>query len=75
MRHVGVGGTASAFERMGRHRLIRTQAAQAAQNFRLCSLYMMIIYDCAVLVSQQPVEILPLLSHGFADGSWLDFHR
>jgi hypothetical protein len=75
MRHVGVGGTASAFERMGRHRFIRTQAAQAAPNFRLVILYMTIVHDCAVLVSQQPVEILPLLSHGFADGSWLDFHR
>jgi hypothetical protein len=58
MRHAGVGGTASAFERMGRHRLIRTQAAQAAPNVRLGSLYMTIVHDCAVLVSQQPVEIL-----------------
>jgi hypothetical protein len=59
MRHAGVGGTASAFERVGRHRLIRAQAAQAAARFQLESLYMTIVHDCAVLLSQQPVEILP----------------
>jgi hypothetical protein len=56
MRHAGVGGTASAFERVGRHRLIR---AQAAARFQLESLYMTIVHDCAVLLSQQPIEILP----------------
>jgi hypothetical protein len=42
MCHAGVGGTASAFELVGRHRLIRAQAAQAKPNFRLGSLYMTI---------------------------------
>jgi hypothetical protein len=49
-----VGGTASAFELVGRHRLIRAQAAQAKPNFRLGSLYMTIVDDCAVLLSQLP---------------------
>ena len=38
MRHAGVGGTASAFELVGRHRLVRTQTAQVASKYRLGSL-------------------------------------
>jgi hypothetical protein len=32
MRHAGVGGTPSAFEGVGQHRLVSAQAAQAASK-------------------------------------------
>jgi hypothetical protein len=59
MCHADVGGTASAFAGMGYNRFIRAQAAQATPNFRLGGLYMTIMHDSAVLVSQQPVYIFP----------------
>ena len=47
MRYAGVGSTASASLGVGSDFRTIADHPQAAQNFRLGSLYMMILYDCS----------------------------